>query len=219
MKLKIYVFRFVIAILAFGLGAGLLSAGRYLQSVFRTKEQKVVSVQPVNKPEVASVPPIIGQPVPTPTFVQPATTEQTNSPVESEENTDYELDFFGDYYMVDKLPKGFKDFQGFSIITRDFETESDEYPSGIPIPPKGSVQAGKEFKFTRISLGNKQIAFETEPKNGISYKFVGKQVDELKYDETLEATIGITGRLTKVRNGKKIAEMEIRLAIDESCGC
>ena len=202
MKIKIHLFRFAVAVAAFVFGMGFFSIARYSQSAFSTKEQKAESVKFVIAEEIT---------------YPPSITEQANAPVvqridvatDSEENTGCEYDGYGYYYVVGDLPKGFKDFYGVTLITRDFKAKSEDCPLGIPIPPEGFLHTTRKYKFTRINMGNKQVAFETETIKGTSYKFIGNG----KFMGAFE------GRLIKMRNGKKIAESQMVFELDEKGAC
>lgn len=218
MKLRIYALRVAVALTAFGLCVGLFEIGRYLTADSQPKTEEVRMVQPVEKelpailpPEVAVFPPGVEQ---TPTI----------SPTETEEKTVYEFDGGNDYYIIGKLPKGFRDFENLSIVTRDYENASEENNyEAVPIPPKGSFLTKKEFNFTRIKIANKQIAFETEAKKGVSYQFVGEFIEEEAIEvidkdgnEYTDSAV-LKGRLKKMRDGKKIAESEVKFAIMHGC--
>jgi hypothetical protein len=199
MKIKIYLFRFAVAFTAFVFGIAFFNAGQYFQSAFSTAEQKAELIEPVSIEEITYPLPIIEQ-AKTPAF------EQTDATADSDENTGCEYDGYGDYYVVGDLPKEFKDFYGINLATRNFKAKSEDCPIGIPIPPEGYVQTTREYKFTRINMGNKQIAFETETIKEISYKFTGKFV-----------VLGVLeGRLTKMRNGKKVDVNQTIMKSDSS---
>ncbi len=209
MKIKIYLLRLAIAVAAFIFGISVFNAVQYFQSVFSAKEQAIESVAP------DKIEPVIIEEITYP----PQNVEQTKIPVvEQTDNSDktepeteiWEFDGNGSFYITDDLPKGFKDFDTISVTTRDFGVESEDYPYGVPIPPEGYVRTSKKYKFTLIGIANRQIAFKTETKEGISYKFVGKLI---------KADYSIEGRLTKMRNGKKIAESNVQLTFDERCTC
>ena len=212
MKLKVYLVRLAIGAGAFACGVGSINFGQYLNSIFQpekdTAAAAAAAVCPATEQQTLFVP--AGALLPPPAIA------------DSEQSAPSEFDASGDYYIAGERPKGFKDFDGLSVLTVDYETQLEEYPYYAAIPPEGFAQsASGKHKFARISVGGiaKQLAFETEAKKGVSYKFVGKFLDEMKYDEAANANILIEGRLTKMRNGKKVAESEVRLAVDESCSC
>jgi hypothetical protein len=206
MKLRIFVYRLAAAATAFILGVGFFSVGQY----FQTPETD--AVQPAVEQETVSV-------TPRTMFVPFPVEPTTGGIIGSQEDTKREFDAAGDYYIIGDLPKGFKDFDGLSIETKNYEKASAENDYvGMPIPPEGYVSTKKKFKFARINIADKQISFETEAKKGISYKFVGKFIDEE------EITVGeypeyivLKGRLVKMRDGKKIAESEVKIGTVMGC--
>jgi hypothetical protein len=208
MKIKIYLFRLAVAFTAFVFGIGFFNVGQYFQSVFSTKEQKVETVVPVKIEEI-TYPPDVIEHANAPVF------EQTDA-ADSEENIEHEFDATGDYLINGDLPKGFEDFGELSITTNDYENVSEENDyKGNPIPPEGFVFVKKKYKFARINIASKQIAFQTETKKGISYKFIGEFIDDHDYSGE-EGYADLEGHLTKMRNGKKIAESKVKLV---ASGC
>jgi hypothetical protein len=202
MKVKTYLFRFAVAFTAFIFGVSFLYVGRYFQSVFSPQEQKISELVKIENHTFPQ--PFIEQ-LPTPVI------EET-SVSDSEENTEEEFDASGDYWNIsDTKKKGLKELWEISILTTDDTLTDDNEYKGNPIAPEGFVytRARQEFKFTRINIGNKQITFQTETKKGISYKFVGKFLDEQNYNK--EDFADIEGRLITMRNSKKITEVTVRL--------
>ena len=226
MKLKIYALWFVVALTAFGLSLGLIEIGRYLQTAFSSEAKNEAKKDEAKKEE--SVGTVTIEEITYPPRVVNLTTvpvvEQPAPVIESKENTENEFYADGDYYIIGKLPKGFRDFEILSIVTRDYENASEENNyEGAPIPPKGFFLIKKEFNFTRINIANRQIAFETEAKKGVSYQFAGEFIEgeaiEVKDKDGYEYTdyVVLKGRLKKMRDGKKIAESEVKFAIMHGC--
>ena len=218
MKLKNYVLRVVVALTAFGLCVGLFEIGRYLTADSHLKTEELRTIQPVEKE--------LPENLPAKPAVFALRDEQTPiiSPTETEEKTEYKFDAGNEYYIIGKLPKGFRDFESLNIVTRDYANASEENNyEGMPIPPKGFFLTKKEFNFTRINIANQQIAFETEAKKGVSYQFVGEFVEEeaieAKDKDGYEYTgyAVLKGRLKKMRDGKKIVESEVKFAILHGC--
>ncbi len=218
MKLKNYVLRAAVALTAFGLCVGLFEVGKYLTADSHLKTEEVKTVQPVEKELPANLP------LEVPIFRSHFEPTPAISPLVTEEKTGYEFDAGDDYHIIGDLPKGFRDFETLSIVTRDYENASVEnnYES-VAIPPKGFFFTKKEFNFTRINIANRQIAFETEAKQGISYQFVGEFTDEeaieAKTEDGYEYTdyAVLKGRLKKMRDGRKIAESEVKFAVSHGC--
>ena len=217
MKIKIYLFHFAAAITAFIFGISIFSVGQYFQSVFQAKEQKTEIAMPV-KVELMRIEELIYPPRNVEEVKTPVS-EQTVTNTESEEKIGYEFDAGGDYYIIGDLPKGFKDFDTLSITTKNYENLSEEnYWEAVSIPPEGYVLTNKEFKFVRINIADKQIAFKTGTRKGISYKFVGKFIDEeeIKLGEYSDYAV-IEGSLIKMHDGKKIAESKVKFGAVHGC--
>lgn len=217
MKIRIYFLRLAVAVAAFVFGISIFGVGQYFQSVFQTKQQKIESAAPV-KVEQITIEELIYPPRNVEEVKTPIS-EQTVSNTESEEKAEYKFDAGGDYYIIGDLPKGFKDFDTLSITTKNYESASKENNwQGISIPPEGFVLTKKEFKFARINIADKQIAFKTETKKGISYRFVGKFIDEeeIKLGEYSDYAV-IEGSIIKMHDGKKIAESKVKLGVVHGC--
>lgn len=210
MKLQKIILCVAIALTAFGASLGLLEIGRYVGDFFQPLKTEVRTTRPIPAPTVVYVSPDVE-------FKQPVFTPTEENKTEEKEYCKF--DETGDYALLDENPKGFKDFDYLTIITRDYNNDSE---NGIPIKPKGAVWTKKEFKFTWINITGKQISFLTQTKKGVSFQFDGKFVDEkLKMKdangEEYTETIVLKGRLTKWHNGKKIAEAKVKFT--EMCGC
>lgn len=217
MKLQKYFLCLAVALAAFGLSLGLIDIGRYLRTAFSAEAKKEEPARTLTVEEITYPPRVVESEI-------SQVAEQPSPVIESEENTAPEFYPDGDYYIIGDLPKGFKDFETLSIVTVNYvkASEEDNYQY-VPIVPKGFVEAKKEFNFTRINIANKQIAFETEAKNGISYQFFGEFVEEeeikikAKDGEEYTEYAVLKGRLKKMRDGKKIAESEVKLAYMHGC--
>ncbi len=219
MKAKIYLFRFAVTFTAFVCGVGFFAVGRYFQTAFSAKEQKVELAAP------APVPIVIEQ-------AEMPVVEKTDVAVDSEENTENEFDVdgyysiisempkgFNDYSVTGKLPKGFEDFGEIGITTLSYENASEENGyEGTPVPPEGYVWTDKEYKFAKISVNNKYMAFETQTIKGISYKFSGKFIEKAPFWKLDEQKPVLEGHFIKLSKGKKIAETNVRFIWYEG-GC
>jgi hypothetical protein len=216
MKMKIYLFRFAVAAAAFVFGISVFSVRQYFQSVLQIEEQKTESAAPakielVTKEESTS-------PAPNLALTETLVIEQANKD-EAEEKYEYEFDAAGSYYLIGKAPKGFEDLETFVIETSDYESSSEKNNWEIvSIPPKGSAYPDweKQIDFVRLNISNKQISFETEKKNGISFQFVGKFIESEVEMENYTAYAILEGKLTKTKNGKKIAERNVKFG-DGGC--
>ncbi len=121
-----------------------------------------------------------------------------------------EFDPTGIYSMDnEKVPNAFADIQFIDITTREYRSENGKF-TNTPVIPNGSIHTTKEIRFTKIAVGEREIAFETETVNGISYKFVGQfpRSSEAVTCESCEYPADLRGRLIKIKNGKVIAELD-----------
>ena len=194
MKIKIYLFRLTATLTAFFFAVTVFNALHF----FRAQ---------ISAPPLAAAEPVKAF-VAEPEAMRSDTEfdEQVTNSTPEITQPEPEFDVSGSYYFAgEKPPRGFENFDFLEIIVRDYETESDEYVGGIPIPPKGFVQTKKEYKFVRISVGGQEISFETEKIGGVSYQFNGRFRSEDSYLSG-EDSADLKGRLVKLKNGKKIAE-------------
>lgn len=194
MKIKKYGFALAVAILTFAFGVSVYTSVRIAVSLLSSLVWKeAVIAQPVVEIEQA-------QSVETKEIVPMVVGLQEDSEDVTEAEPQHEFDPSGEYYMVDESKaKGFEDFEFVEIWMRDYDKQTDDGAWGVPIPPKGSVQTKKAFKFKRIAIGGKEITFQTEEINGISYKFTGRFWDE-RYEND-ELPPDLAGRLIKFKNG------------------
>ncbi len=199
----------MVGLIAFGLAIGLSNVGRYLKSAWQTEPTQIAALRLSVEKEVANIKPSI----------QNAEVELSKAEETLVAGDVPEFDAFGDYFIPGDAPKGFKEFGIIRIETRDFENYTDEYPNGVPIPPTGHIYHKRKFEFKRINIANRQISFETETNKDVSYKFVGKFLEEMTYDDITDSNIILRGRLTKMQKGKKSVDAEVKLAIDDTCGC
>jgi hypothetical protein len=225
MRFQKYILCAVVALTAFGVAVGLLDIGGFFTNFFRTKEPEVKAVEPVAEKKTAdlyeTLPPEVTV-VPSGEGFGTGDGKGTIEPKSDENSEKTEPEFCpdGEFYFAGDSPKGFKDFKSLTIQTKDYEQVSEENDyEGEPIPPKGYIFGNKnrEFNFVRVSISPKQLSFETEAIKGVSYKFTGKYVDEeikVKKDYGYEYTelVEIKGTLIKMRDGKKIAEIEAKFA-------
>ncbi len=217
MKIKVYLLWIAVAVLTFVFGINIFSVGRYFQSFLSAGVQKTELVEPAK----------VGQLTVDDIIYPPRKIEQAETSItsmmektdDSEKESEYEFDGEGDYYIIGDLPKGFKDLDSLSITTNDYEkgTPENDY-NDTAIPPEGSIFTKKEFKFVRINIASKQIAFVTEIKKGISYEFIGVFVkEEIKhttdYGYEFTESVDLKGRLKKLRDGKKVAESKVRFEL------
>lgn len=210
MKLNKLILGILAAVAAFTLGISAYAAVGLALSYIPTKSATSVAPER-NIPETVSVP---AAPIPMePIFVGPSSEKE----ISGEEPSVEEFDPAGEYYLnEEELPKAFADIDLLEITTHeDVEEACDRWISS-PIAPKGSLQAKAAFKFDRIAIGGKEIAFQTATVDGVSFKFTGRFVNQA-YCETDGDVPDLKGRLIKIKDNKWAAEIEAEFYMQ--CGC
>jgi hypothetical protein len=212
MKIKKYGFALAVAILTFALGVSVYTGVRIAVSLLSSlvwKEEVVLepiveTVQAEPLEVVTASPPIV------------IGLENDSKSFENKGTPYDQLDFTGEYY-IDQKPRGFEDFDYIAIFMSDYEKQTDDGTYGVPIPPKGSVQTIKPFKFKRIAIGGPEITFQTEEVDGISYKFTGR-FSTKAYCEIEGDQPDLEGQLIKFMNGTWAASTNAKLYVP-TCGC
>jgi hypothetical protein len=205
MKTKIYLFRLIIGAMTLTLGIGAFFAWQFL--AVRTDQE----ISQLEKPvfEIEKVQPVAIVSTSAPDMPQP---DLPND----EENAKVDFDPDGSYYVLGDLPKAFRDFQSLDIATSDYQTREDGSVYAVPVPPAIYLHTETKYNFTRININNRNISFETQSKNGTRYRFVGVFPEEYE-DKISKEWISLEGILTKLRNGKKVAETKARFAYIHGC--
>jgi len=117
------------------------------------------------------------------------------------------FDADGSYYLAEEsTPNAFKDIRWLEITTHEFTQENGFAVN--PIVPTGGVFTGRGFEFRSITISDREITFETREVQGVVYRFVGHfpKYPEFEYCEGCEIPPDLKGKLTKLKNGKVIAE-------------
>lgn len=130
------------------------------------------------------------------------------------------FDPIGDYALdTATLPKAFADLEYLTLEVSEYYEQDGEYLSR-PIVPRGAIHGKKEFKFSRIAIGGRELTFQTRTVGGISYRFVGRfpVPEEAGGDEEeVEGSPSLVGKLIKIRNGKWEAAMEAKFYLYHGC--
>jgi hypothetical protein len=205
MKTKIYLFRLMIGAMTLTLGIGAFFAWQFL--AVRTNQEISRLEKPVS--EIEKVQPAA--------MVTKTASELPHSDLPIDEvPAEYDFDPDGSYYVLGDLPKAFRDFQSLDIMTSDYQTREDGSVYAVPVPPAIYLHSETKYNFARININNRNISFETESRNGVSYRFVGVFPEEYE-DKILKEWISLEGTLTKLGNGKKVAETNARFAYIHGC--
>jgi hypothetical protein len=123
-----------------------------------------------------------------------------------------DFDPTGTYFLdSETLPTAFAEIEFLDIETREYNEDREIY-SSRNILPIGSLHTEKTFAFAKIAVGNREISFETTSVDGISFQFVGNfpiSTEVIKCEEC-QYPADLSGRLKKIKNGKVIAEMDVK---------
>lgn len=208
--MKKYLFRLGVALLAFTSGTAVFSGVRFLRRELQAPPPASKIKESFSGEEIVRL---------NSEITEQLKNIESETEAQTEPEDEWQWDGSGEFYLAaEVLPKGFKDFEFMEIITRDYEVQDETGAYGVPIPPQGFIQTKTKFKFVRIGIGNKQVSFETEKINGISYKFTGNYREENGDSCPIEEnSVDLKGRLVKMKNGKEIAETSVGFHV--SCGC
>lgn len=209
MNIRKFMLRSAVAFSAFALGYAAFAEYRFVRSFLESGrlEQTVVPRAEMDAISLTNAE----------LYTPPMEEVQTEvvSSGQTTENT-YDFDASGTYSLADfeKPAKGFEDFEYLEIVAMIYETDTTP---ATPIPPRGGIRAKRMYKFKNVAISPTDIAFETETVRGINYKFVGS-FPRGPFGESCAVTAAdITGQLTKLKNGKRVATKKAEFLLD--CGC
>jgi hypothetical protein len=152
---------------------------------------------------------------PAPTTTQPAApaAEPTSAPPVAESNGPDTFDAGEGFYLFDgKSPVGFEGFEGFEFMEVILRLSADK--SHVVLAegynPKAQVnfKGGRVFKAQPVRFNEDQVSFETQSIRGVSYQFDGRFIKGLN-DQQQFVDARLKGRITKLVNGKKVAEAQM----------
>ncbi|MEO8649205.1 MAG: hypothetical protein ABI539_08580 [Acidobacteriota bacterium] len=130
----------------------------------------------------------------------------------------YAFDPSGEYSLdTDTVPRAFADIEYLTITAREYREENGTYVNR-PIVPVGTLKSKRDLQLTKIAIADREISFETDSVDGISYQFVGQFPisSEIINCETCEFPGDLNGYLIKLKNGKVIAQFDANFYSD---GC
>ena len=137
------------------LGLAIFYAGQFLVSMFQTQEVEAVELIPKTTVETKQI--TIKELFHPKPVIKNEEIEETETNTEDE---NFEFIAEGNYYLVGDDTKRIEDFFEISITTRDYSKSSPKNNYDyVDIPPEGYVETMKKFKFVRINIADKQIAF------------------------------------------------------------
>lgn len=117
---------------------------------------------------------------------------------------------YGYYSLVGDHPRGFKNFDTIQYWhKRDEQSGPDisERLSGV------TADEGVHYRYSTISITRRQFVFTTVKVKGISYSFNGRflRIDFVNTEMDLDKPV-LVGNLRKYRNGRKVAEANVKLS-------
>lgn len=131
-------------------------------------------------------------------------------PPNSRESEELEPKFnpTGYYSFAGRSPKGLEEIEWIDIDTAEIKPDSYRWAA---VPPSGFIRAGgRIYKMSRVLINDRAISFSTESINGNGYHFSGRFLRGGVYYDTLDElpsqVVVLEGRLTKMRNGRKVVE-------------
>ena len=220
MKLQKIILCAAIAVTAFGASVGLLEIGAYLREALTPIRVELKPLETVQLP-IGYQPPRIPD-FPPPSYTPPPAVSEP----QEDESEVVDWGFTGDYYIIDDNPEGFEDFLNLTISDHEYDEKSEEV---VKIKPEGTIDIQdpkrddvKTFKLMSIDIKGQKILLISQTKKGVSYQLDGKFVEQdvIRKDENGEEyteTVYLKGRLSKWRDGKKIAEANVRFGISHGC--
>jgi hypothetical protein len=117
----------------------------------------------------------------------------------------------GRFEIEGRTPRGLAEFR--SLYLEGAQLRRGGGRSLTAIPPasvKGEVQARRKFRLKRAAFDDDRFSFETVTVGGVSFQFEGTVYN---YRPGADQPISpvFKGRLTKLMNGKKVAEGQVTL--------
>jgi hypothetical protein len=199
-KIRNISYSLIVGLITLTLGLAAFGVWEFFFGNFNHSKQEIVNLQAegikfdINDPE--SVLPIDYE------------EDKLTSPKVDETNA-AEFDPEGFYYFLDEPPKGFEDLENFTINNKNLKGDVHSRDYGKLVPPSGYIQTGKKFEFSKISIGDGNIFFETKEVTGINYEFNGKFLVKGNFYTLDEDAKVLEGVLTKRQNGKIVAESNV----------
>lgn len=125
----------------------------------------------------------------------------------TEEKTDTNNDVTGAYFPSTALPADFSEIEHLSLANIDDQ--------GKPAPLNGFIrpkrQSAKDYKLVNPKLDGKNLTFSTVSVDGVSYSFTGafEKLDNFPENPPPDDEVVLKGTLTKMRDGKAVAETKV----------
>ncbi|GAC1399673.1 MAG: hypothetical protein NVSMB56_14690 [Pyrinomonadaceae bacterium] len=119
--------------------------------------------------------------------------------------TPQKFDPEGSFFPKGDAPKGLAEIGGINLFKRRLKTFTSE-GSGV------NTTNGITHRFKTLSVTREKLIFTTVTRRGISYSFEGRFLKDGVYSESDldNDTVVLEGHMTKLRNGQKIADANMR---------
>ncbi len=117
----------------------------------------------------------------------------------------------GRYFIDGKAPRGFTEFEFLYLEGGSFKLSPDKkrMVADSPTALKGELYKGRrKFKLRKATMEGDTLTFDSQAVGGISFQFSGTVFNSADVNDR-DAVIGIKGRLSKLMNGKKVAEATV----------
>lgn len=114
----------------------------------------------------------------------------------------------GRFFIDGKAPRGFTEFEYLYLEGGSFKLSPDKkrMVADSHATLTGELYKGRRtFKLKRAAMEGDALTFESQAVNGVSFQFSGVVFNEAAEGDN-DFVIGIKGRLSKLMNGKKVAE-------------
>src|SRR5215217_1141801 len=129
----------------------------------------------------------------------------TVAPAFTQRKTSARFDPDGSFWLHESTPRpaGFSDFSGINLNTKRLR----RLPS-----PGLQLNNGTSYRFKTLNVKRDNFTFTTMSIRGVSYSFAGKFLKGGVYASGIldDETPVLEGTLTKFRDGKKIAEANLK---------
>ncbi|HEX8844876.1 MAG TPA: hypothetical protein VF791_09550 [Pyrinomonadaceae bacterium] len=121
----------------------------------------------------------------------------------------------GRFFIDGKTPKGFAELEYLYLEGGSFRLGPDKkrMVADSPASLKGELQGkrGRTFKLKKAAMESDVLTFESQAIRGVSFQFRGTVFNgATEYD-----FVEIKGRLSKLVNGKKVAEAQVTFSYAE----
>ena len=111
----------------------------------------------------------------------------------------------GSFWIIGQAPSGFSDFSAINLNARRVRW--------LPSPGL-QLNNGRTFRFQQLTVKRQKFTFITTQVRGVSYSFSGRFLTGGVFAETVfeDQSPVLEGNLTKLVQGKKLAEAKLRFA-------